>query len=236
MLDAIAVLQTAVNNCLTASSPANQSALSSAGISLQQAATTVRNNQPTSPAITSSVTSPAITAGQKAQSSTRCSRINAGTSTSVQTNLASANTALSSINVTTPEDPSMQIAWPTGCFGAGTYWDDWKELVLYQVSDNYRPLSAAASCGATCLSISGSGNPNVGSGGYRASVILAGKRIGSQTRPSVAVSDYLELNNQTGKTATPTNLTFVTYKPSDTANYSNVNDLALCLDGNNNCK
>jgi lysine/ornithine N-monooxygenase len=124
------------------------------------------------------------------------------------------------------------------------YWDQWKQLVLYQVSDNYRPQSsgaAATACGVTgtCLSINGSGNPNAGSGSYRAAVIMAGKKLTNitpaQTRAAQSASEYLELNNKTNRTDAPSNLALDTYKPSD-ASYSTVNDLVQCVDGKTKCE
>jgi hypothetical protein len=42
-------------------------------------------------------------------------------------------------------------------------------------------------------------------------------------------------DNQTGKTDTPpTSTSFTTYRPSDSS-YSTINDMALCIDGKNNC-
>lgn len=244
LFNAMSALGTAVQNCIDTGS--SQTALAAAGAQLVIAANAVATNQPTVPPIDSIPTNYAITAGNKAQSNltpTRCNGIESGSSTTVQSNLANAYSTLGATPVTVPEDATMQIAWTAGCFDSGNmsnYWGDWQRLVLYQVSDNYRPRPPAGSivaCGGTttCLSISGSGNPNTGSGNYRAAIIMAGKKIGAQTRGSQTASEYLELNNQTNKTNAPSNLTFDTYKLSD-SNYSTVNDIVLCLDGKNNCQ
>ncbi len=258
MLDAMASLQTAVANCQNTYNTSNSAALASAGATLEQSANAVVNSQPTDPAIPSAVTTPAITAAQRAQSissPTRCEKIYNKYhgifpgSTSVQSNLASANTGLVGITTTvsssTQEDSTMAPAWPFGCFTTGNmagYWAEWKSLVLYQVSNNYRPQptgTAATPCGVTgtCLSINGNGNPYAGSGTYRAAVIMAGKKLSSpnvavtQTRATQSVPEYLEAPNTTASTS----LLFQTYKPTD-ANYLNVNDLVLCLDGKTNCQ
>jgi hypothetical protein len=134
----------------------------------------------------------------------------------------------------------MQTAWTAGCFSSGNmsnYWSDWQRMVLYQVSDNYRPRlggGAVVACGstATCLSVNGNGNPNSGSGTYRSTIIMAGKKLGAQTRATQTIDQYLDGSiNQNAIT----NLIFETYRPSE-PNYSTVNDMVLCLDGKNNCK
>lgn len=257
MLDAMAALQTAATNCESSYSSTKWNALRSAGAALEAAADAVANAQPTVPAIDSNtVTDFAITAGEKAQDTfaspvnDRCNRIANYGSTSVQSNLANANSGLVGIMTPSPptqEDSTMASTWPAGCFVSGNmanYWDQWKQLVLYQVSDNYRPQSsgaAATACGVTgtCLSINGSGNPNAGSGSYRAAVIMAGKKLTNitpaQTRAAQSASEYLELNNKTNRTDAPSNLALDTYKPSD-ASYSTVNDLVQCVDGKTKCE
>lgn len=240
LFSAIADVRTARINCIASDNATNTAAMSNAGINLVNKANAAVGIAP----ITSGVTNNAITAGQRAQDTgpTRCDRINSGISVLLENALAAYDTALGGIMVNVPEDMAMQLTWPAGCFTSGNmagYWPDWKRLMLYQVSDGYRPNNGVtASCGGTCLSVSGSGNPNAGSGTYRAAIALAGKKVGAQARLTALgsvqnASDYLELNNQNNK---PTNLTFDTYKPTDTANYSNVNDLVLCLDGKVNCK
>lgn len=122
-----------------------------------------------------------------------------------------------------------------------SYWPDWRDLVFYQIAHEYRPggTGSSGACGA-CLSISGSGNTNAGTGAYLASVTIAGKMIGTQARTSVANmqdrNNYLEGLNPTNKTNIPTSTTYETYKISDTNYQSITNDLVICVDGKNNCK
>lgn len=237
LFNALAAVEAARINCISSDNATNTNAMINAGIALVAIANTVASTQPTTPAIPGSVTSNAITAGQRAQdtSPTRCERVENGTSILLENAQAATNTALSGITVNVPEDAAMLATWPVGCFVSGNmadYWPDWQRLVLYQVSDSYRPNGAAASCAGTCLSVNGSGNPNAGSGTYRASIALAGKKLGTQTRVTEAIDQYLDgTANQTA----PSNLIFETSRPADTG-YSAVNDLVLCLDGKVNCK
>lgn len=136
-------------------------------------------------------------------------------------------------------DTTMSNSWPavTSCTSlwGSTYWANWEPLVFYQVADGYRP-GGSVSCGS-CLSISGSGNTSAGSGTYRAAVIVARQALASQTRSFSSDVTYLEGINPH---ATAPSTTFETYKTSDNAsspnNYTNVNDLVLCVDGKVNCQ
>ncbi|WP_283745220.1 hypothetical protein [Sideroxydans sp. CL21] len=240
MLNALAAVQTAVNQCLQpgGDTNANQNALANAGTTLVNAAQAVAGAQPTAPAITSSVTNPAINAGQYAQYSNRCDNINNNGNTTVQNNLASANSALSSILV--PEDPSMSMAWPTGCFIAGTYWDDWKNLVFYQVADSFRP-NGTLTCANNCLSVTGSGSSATGSGSYHAVAIVSRKYISTDAPPSppsrtvTNAAAYLEPINLLPQAYSTNIPPYNTFRPIDPS-FQTVNDLVQCLDGNVNCK
>ena len=144
-------------------------------------------------------------------------------------------------------DSTMPVSWTASCslFITSIYWPDWRDLVFYQVAEGYRPGGGTFAG----LQISGSGNTNGGSGSYRAVVVVAGKKLGTQTRPTYASppADYLANPNAAlEKSVDPAFVpnahddagsatSFITYKPSDPY-YQNVNDLVLCLDGKNNCK
>ncbi len=153
----------------------------------------------------------------------------------------------SALNALSPSDNTLPGSWAgiPSCNKLilnSTYWTDWRDLVFYQVANGYQP-GGAGTCtvNTTCLSIGGSGNPAAGNGSYRASVIIAGKILPAQTRPSTAnpPDNYLEVaagnSHQSQAGATPS-VNFITYRPSDTANYLTVNDLVLCVDGKNNCQ
>lgn len=238
-------LQSAETACQSSDNSANTTALTNAANALLTATSNMTVPPFPSSSQLTSLTSYANAAALAAKPTSSggssysdpCNYIENGHNNSlVQTKLDSANSVLPSISDTESEDLTMQPTWPASCtLFTSTYWDEWKSLVFYQLSDGYKPDTAIPSCGSDCLSINGSGNPNSGSGTYRAAISIAGKKLGGQTRAIQSVDQYLELNNQNNKSAIPTNLTFDTYKSAD-ANYSSVNDLVLCLDGKNNCK
>ncbi len=229
---ALGALQTTVNNFASNGSPANKTALTNAGnyvISLKN----------TIPAITNFVN----TAGDWAVEFANGDH----SQLSVTNKINLAYVALTPYLNLSP-DPTMSSTWTSFCttLFSSSYWPDWKELVFYQVADDYRP-GATLGCDTTCLSVKGSGNPYQGSGNYRAAVIVAGKKLGTQTRPTFAdpPNDYLA-NTVSEKSLDPAfvsnahsnavpTTTFITYKPSDPY-YQSVNDLVICLDGNVNCK
>lgn len=149
-------------------------------------------------------------------------------------------------------DSTMPSSWVgSSCqsFFNSTTWSAWRDLVFLQIADGYQPGgSGSCTTGTTCLSISGTGHTNSGSGSYHAVVVAASKALASQSSadrinlPS-NITNYLDKDssagaplgdNQTGKTDIPTSTSFTTYRPSDAA-YSTINDLALCIDGKNNC-
>ena len=121
-------------------------------------------------------------------------------------------------------------AWPNCTLFASTYWNDWKNLIFYQVANGYKPGSAA-SCSGSCLKIEGSGHSLAGSGNYRAVVVLAGKKLTS-TRTVTNISDYLESANLLPQS--DITKPYLTYRTND-PNYKTNNDLVLCVDGGNNC-
>jgi len=53
-------------------------------------------------------------------------------------------------------NPSPPLGQP--CFGPGTWWDNWKELLFYQVAQAYEPsTSPTGSCPVDCLTVNGVG-------------------------------------------------------------------------------
>jgi hypothetical protein len=123
----------------------------------------------------------------------------------------------------------------------GSYWANWKQSVFYQISSGYEPGSSA-SCTTTtapyCIKVNGSGSTGPGNhNDYRAVVIVGRQALLGQTQPSTSMTDYLDGNNQSPGSAPPT---FETYQTSDNTsapnNYSNINDLVVCADGNNYCQ
>lgn len=218
---ALSALQAAVNNFAANGSSANQTALINAGnyvVSLKNSI----------PAISSTVDTAGdwgveFAGGQHTQAT-------------VLTKITSANTALTPY-LSVSSDPAMSTSWPDTasftCIFNKSYWLDWKDLVFYQIADNYHP-GGTASCttNVTCLSITGSGNNVAGSGTYRAVVVVAGKKLGA-SRTSSNIADYLEPDNLLPQS--DATKPYKTYRPTDPG-YQSVNDLALCVDGRVNCK
>lgn len=150
-------------------------------------------------------------------------------------------TGFNILGILTLSDPDMSSTWSSDCIfhdpapTHAAYWqnNDWQELVFYQLASGYQPFSTAV-CGGACLSVTGSGNPNSGSGNYRAVAIMAGRAIGAQSRNDTTdTSKYLEGVNVHSE-PNPL-LDFETYQAID-PQHSSVNDLVICIDGSINCK
>lgn len=221
LLSYIQAVQTALTNYLANPTSGRLSTLNSKGDLLKDLAKDPPYNQ--------SVTDPARAAGITADN---CASTACGTTLQNQLDTA--------MGLGTP-DPTMPATWSTTSCDKllnSSYWPDWRDLVFYQVAEGYQPGGGTF----TPLHISGSGNPIADNNTYRAVVSIAGKSLG-QTRPSFAnpPNNYLETsggitNAHSSVVATSPSTNFITYKPSDTINYSTVNDLVLCLDGKTNCQ
>jgi type II secretory pathway pseudopilin PulG len=62
----------------------------------------------------------------------------------------------------------------TACFAAGTWWDAWRELLLYRVSAEYAPTGGGGPCG-TCLRVNGPG-------GVKFVIMATGRALQSPTQ------------------------------------------------------
>ncbi|MFA7349234.1 MAG: hypothetical protein WC009_00620 [Methylotenera sp.] len=112
-----------------------------------------------------------------------------------------------------------------GCNTAQAWWADWQNFVFYTFPISHQPGSPIGCVVAgDCLTVNGSGV-------NRALVLMGRKAMGAQNHaiPNIA-NNFLEGSNASLTT------NYLTYKPSDVVNYSVVNDLVQCLDGQNNCK
>ena len=154
--------------------------------------------------------------------------------TTVQGQITQAYTFFASPNHGNVTSAGTTLSWPncTLLSTPYTYWPDWRDMVFYQIAAGYAP-GGGVNCGASCLTITGSGNTVAGSGSYRAAVVVAGKIL-SGTRTPSSITNYLE-GTQANRTDPPSSTIFDTYKTFD-ASYPTVNDLVLCLDGSVNCK
>lgn len=233
LLNDVAGLQLALNNYSASPNDAIiRQAFIDAGLKLYNDADSLSQN--TAPPLTADDLSKAKDAGDKAQPP-HTPEITAS-NTTVQAYLNDFQLTEINLTLTNFAESGVTPGWASGCtLFSSSYWPDWKNLVFYQIADGYKP-GGSGSCSTACLAITGSGNTVEGSGTYRAAVAVAGKmKPGQTSRNATLVSDYLELQNQSGKTDLPTSTSFETYKTFDTQ-YPIVNDLVLCLDGRNNCK
>lgn len=126
----------------------------------------------------------------------------------------------------------MANSWPASCtLFSSAQWEHWKNLVFYQVAYGYRPKNSGPSCG-NCLKVEGSGHSSSGSGSYRATVTVAGKKL-TTNRSTTNIGDYLEADNLLPKD--DFTKPYQTHRITD-ASHQSVNDFVLCLDGKINCK
>jgi type II secretory pathway pseudopilin PulG len=166
------------------------------------------------------------------------------TCTNISTMQTKLNAAFSEITDCTGSsggtDATMLSSWSVipSCqqLVSSASWSAWRDWVFLQIADGYQPGgSGSCTTGTTCLSITGTGHTNAGSGSYHAVVVAASKTLSGQNRSAVdTVSNFLEGANVTGKTSTPTTTSFETYRISEPS-YNTVNDVVLCIDGRNNC-
>lgn len=142
-----------------------------------------------------------------------------------------ANAFTSAMTVAFSQASGMANTWPASCtLFSSAQWEHWKDLTFYQVADGFKPGSAA-SCG-NCLSVEGGGHNFAGSGTYRATVIVAGKKL-TANRVTSNVDEYLDGDNLLPRN--DSTKPYKTYRITDAA-YQSVNDLVLCLDGKVNCQ
>lgn len=152
-------------------------------------------------------------------------------STVQQAIINAANDFTNEMSAVFSQAPGMANTWPASCtLFSSAYWNDWKDLVFYQLANGFKPGSAA-SCG-NCLSVEGSGHNAAGSGSYRSTIIVAGKKL-TANRITTNINDYLEADNLLPKD--DSSKPYKTYRVTD-AEYQTTNDLVLCLDGKVNCK
>lgn len=143
-----------------------------------------------------------------------------------------ANAFTSAMTVAFSQASGMANTWPASCtLFSSAQWEHWKNLMFYQVASGYRPKNTSASCG-NCLSVEGGGHSLTGSGSYRATVIIAGKKL-TANRSTSNIGDYLEADNLLPET--DYTKPYQTHRITDAA-YQTVNDLVLCLDGKVNCQ
>jgi len=100
-------------------------------------------------------------------------------------------------------DPAVTWVNPTPppsqpCFSVGTWWDNWRDLLFYHVSQAYEPsTSPTGSCPADCLTVNGVGSVKV-------VVIVAGHAFlstpdqSTRTINKSTATEYLEIDPSSG--------------------------------------
>jgi len=108
--------------------------------------------------------------------------------------LADTQTSLGAVVSWVPPTPALSQP----CFGGGTWWDNWRELLFYQVSQAYEPsTTSTGTCPANCLTVNGVGF-------VKLVVIVAGHAFLSSPDQSTRASNknissnYLEVDPGTG--------------------------------------
>ena len=91
-------------------------------------------------------------------------------------------------NTLTSSNNAMKNGWTTDCnLNLGSWWNNWRELVLYGMADAYKPVNSLSqpACG-NCLAV----NPPSMAGDKQFVVLMAGKRLaavnGGQPRSTVS--------------------------------------------------
>lgn len=91
--------------------------------------------------------------------------------------LAATNAALGTIT-SWPSDDPQPSASATDCFQTGTWWDNWRELLLYRVAAAYAPgLPPGGPCGTTCLTVNGATDAKF-------VVVVAGRMLRDSLHPA----------------------------------------------------
>ncbi len=115
------------------------------------------------------------------------------------------------------------------CFGAGTWWENWRELLFYHVSQAYEPSTApTGTCPADCLTVNGVGSVKV-------VVVVAGHAFTAapaQSRSSLldktTYGNYLEAVSGVDNSQGWTTLTYAK-APVTLAPTGHFNDRLECL-------
>lgn len=222
-LSDFADLQIAVAACKE--NAANYAMLFNAGDDLYESAWDLYLSQPTSPEFPLVAINASISAGIRAKDSWRCADIHDHPVSNIveakmNDSQLSFNPVIEGMIATSNSSRSIQCD-----LFSKSYWKDWKTMVFYQVSDNYRPGGSGGSGSITVNSV----------GAYPAVVAIAGKVVAPYSTPRNPLAEppspFLEGVNAHTSTAPANN--FETYKMQESS-YSTVNDIVICV-GDANC-
>lgn len=216
MLTKVALLQVAINNFAASNTSTNHTAMVNAANQAKNSADNVYGYYDSS--VPARDAAKAIADAAKDISDLSISATAA--------NISAAQQALTT--TTTNFNNVLPNPWPNCTLFTSAYWNDWKNLVFYQISDGFKPSGIGSCTTGTCLTINSSG-------AFRAVVLVAGSALTGQTPRNITASPpttYLEgINPHSGTTPS---IAFETHNISS-SDYSTVNDLVLCVDGKVNC-
>jgi hypothetical protein len=109
----------------------------------------------------------------------------------IPSTLNATSAALGSTSYVWPNDDPQPGGPVTRCFQSGTWWDSWRELLVYRIAPAYLPSAGSAGPCGTCLQVNGQG-------GVTFVVVVAGRALTSpnqaRTTPAnkTAPANYLE--------------------------------------------
>ena len=95
----------------------------------------------------------------------------------IPSTLDATNAALGGTSYAWPIDDPLPGSGSTRCFQSGTWWDSWRELLLYRIAPAYLPSAATPGPCGTCLQVDGQGD-------VKFVVIVAGRALSSPSQTS----------------------------------------------------
>lgn len=116
----------------------------------------------------------------------------------IPSTLVATNNALGGTSYAWPNDDPQPGGATTRCFASGTWWQHWRELLLYRVSDAYAPDGSGSCALDPCLTVNSQGN-------VKFVVIVAGKTL---TAPNQSLRASIKNNASYYLEAAPSPPTF----------------------------
>jgi type II secretory pathway pseudopilin PulG len=97
----------------------------------------------------------------------------------IPSTVVATNDALGGTTYSWPNDDPQPGASPTACFASGTWWDFWRELLLYRVSTAYSAVGSGTCATSACLTVNSQNE-------VKFVVIVAGRKL---SNPNQATRD-----------------------------------------------
>ncbi len=114
----------------------------------------------------------------------------------IPSTVVATNDALGGTAYSWPNDNPQPGASPTACFASGTWWDFWRELLLYRVSAAYSPIGSGSCATSACLIVNAQDE-------VKFVVIVAGREL-SNPNQATRASDKSNLVNYLETADSPT--------------------------------